>query len=64
MKVRLLSDVLENGGIKTVRRHLQSDGTYKLVQPFTKGRVIEMSDASAQKYIEKGLAESAEGEQA
>lgn len=58
MKVRLLSNVVENGGIKMARRHLQPDGKYKFEQPFVKGAPIEMSDKSAQKYIDKGLAEA------
>jgi len=62
MKVRLLSHLVEQGGIKMARRHLQSDGTYRLQTPFTKGSVIEMSDASAQKYIDKGLAEAVTGD--
>jgi hypothetical protein len=57
MKVRLLQNVVENGGVKIVRRRKQADGTYAIEVPFVKGAVIEMSDASGQKYIDAGAAE-------
>ena len=57
MRVKLLSHVIENGGIKVARRHRQPDGTYLKEVPFVAGEVIEMSDTSAQKYIAAGLAE-------
>jgi hypothetical protein len=60
MKVRL-SKLVEKGGIKMARK-LQHDGTYRI--PPAESTVVEMSDKSAQKYIEKGLAEAVEGEQA
>lgn len=56
MKVRLLSQQIEKRGIKAARRHLQSDGTYRIPTD-APGAVIEMSDKSAQKYIDRGLAE-------
>lgn len=51
MKIRLLQTVLEGRAVKTIIRN----GREPVV--FTKGTVLEMSDESAKKYIEKGLAE-------
>jgi hypothetical protein len=56
MKVRLLSQQVGKGGIKMARRHLQSDGTYRIPDT-AQSVVIELSDKSAQKYIDRGLAE-------
>lgn len=52
MRVKLTQDVLENGQVKTTirPRRKQAIGWFE-------GAVVEMSDASAQKYIEAGLAE-------
>ncbi len=52
MIVKLKQDVLENGQVKTTVRARR-----KQVVGWFAGAVIEMSDASAQKYIEAGLAE-------
>lgn len=60
MRVKLLSHIVENGGIKISRRHRLADGTFLKEAPFVKGAVIEMSDASAAKYIAAGLAEQAD----
>lgn len=57
MKVRLLQNIVENGGVKIVQRRKQADGTYAIEVPFVKGAEIEMSDASGQKYIDAGVAE-------
>lgn len=57
MKVRLLKNVIEGGGVKVARRKPQADGTYTIETPFVKDAVLEMSDASAQKYIDGGFAE-------
>jgi hypothetical protein len=57
MKVKLLKNVIENGGVKVARRRQQADGSYLVEVPFVAGTVIEMSDASAAKYIADGLAE-------
>lgn len=57
MKVKLLKNVMENGGVKCARRRRQPDGTYLVETPFVKDAVIEMSDASAEKYIAAGTAE-------
>ena len=51
MKVKLLKDVLENGVVKVAVRR-------RSVTAFFAGTEVEMSDASAQKYIEAGLAEA------
>lgn len=56
MKVRLFSQQVERGGIKMARKHLQSDGTYRIPNT-APSSVIELSDKSAQKYIDRGLAE-------
>ena len=50
MRVKLLQNVIENGGVKISRRK-RGDVVY------AKDAVVEMSDASAKKYIERGLAE-------
>ena len=57
MKVKLLKDVLENGVVKVAVRRRQ-------VTAFFAGTEVEMSDASAQKYIEAGLAEAVAAEAA
>jgi hypothetical protein len=56
VKVKLLKNVFENGGVKCSRRRKQPDGTYLIETPFVEGAVIEMSDASGQKYIDQGIA--------
>lgn len=56
MKVKLLKNVFENGGIKCSRRRRQPDGTYAVEVAFVEGAVIEMSDPSGQKYVDQGLA--------
>jgi len=61
MKVRL-SNLVEKGGIKMARKHRQADGSYRI--PVAESTVVEMSDKSAQKYIDMGLAQAIEGEQA
>lgn len=50
MKVKLLQDVIEGSAPKTVKKGEE------WIQ-FTKGRIIEMSEASGKKYVEKGLGE-------
>lgn len=55
MWVRLLKDVIENGVVKTARR----EGRRNV--EFAEGAVVHMSDASARKYIERGLAEETDG---
>lgn len=56
MKVKLLRNVIENGGVKCARRRRQPDGSYAVETPFTKETVLEMSEASARKYVKAGLA--------
>lgn len=56
MLVKLLKNVMENGGIKCARRRHQADGSYAVEVPFVKDAVIEMSDASARKYVKAGMA--------
>ena len=51
MRVKLLKNVLEDGRLKVSIR------SEERVTPFVKDAVIEMSDASGQKYIDAGLAE-------
>ena len=63
MRVKLLKHVIENGGIKVSRRGRRPDGTYLSEVAYTLGAVVEMSDASAQKYIAAGLAEPAQESQ-
>jgi hypothetical protein len=58
MKVRLLKNIVESGGIKLTRRRPRGDGTYEVDIAWVVGAEIEMSDASAQKYIERGDAEA------
>jgi hypothetical protein len=50
MNVKLLKNVIENGGVKVSRHHGREI-------PYVAGAIVEMSDTSAAKYIEKGLAE-------
>lgn len=71
MLVRLKQHVVEGGGIKMAVKANKDwtppkavDGKVvecglpeKKIVAYTKDAVIEMSDASAKKYIEKGLAE-------
>lgn len=56
MRVKLLQDVCRSGGAveMTVRR-----GRVPVV--WEKGAVIEMSDASAKKYIKQGVAKAYDG---
>ncbi len=54
MKIELLETVLEGRSVKTI---IKKD---KEPIVFVKGTVLEMSEASAQKYIEKGLAKAIE----
>ena len=61
MRVKLIKNVIENGGVKVSRRRQQPDGTYAREDVFVAGAEIEMSDASAAKYIEQGLAVACEG---
>ena len=75
MRVKLLQNILEGGGVKVSIRHRMepavakdADGNEQTVyirKPretvFVKGAIIEMSDASGQKYIDRGLAEKYEG---
>lgn len=56
-RVRLLKNVVEEGGIKLTRRRRQPDGTYAVEVPWVKGAVIQLSLASAQKYVDAGVAE-------
>lgn len=77
MKVKLLKNVLEGGGVKVSIRHRMEPATVKdaagnehtvyVRMPretvFVTGAIIEMSDASGQKYIDRGLAEKYEGEE-
>lgn len=58
MKVKLLKDVVEGGNIKTVIRRSR-----KLVVAFFADTIVELSDASAQKYIDAGLAEKYTGDE-
>lgn len=51
MKVTLKQHIMEGGGIKCA---VKAGATV----PFVKGAVIEVSDATAAKWIEKGLAEA------
>lgn len=53
MKVRLLKEVVDAGATKTVVRRSRQSAI-----AFFPGVVVEMSDASAQKYIDNGLAEA------
>lgn len=57
MKVRLLNNIVEGGGIKLTRRRPRADGTYGVDIAWVVGAEIEMSDSSALKYIERGDAE-------
>ena len=57
MKVKLLKHIIENGGVKVSRRKRQPDGTYAIEVVFVAGAEIDVSDATAQKYIAAGLAE-------
>lgn len=57
MKVKLLKHIIENGGVKVSRRRRQPNGSFAVEIPFVAGAVIEMSDESAKKYIEAGVAE-------
>jgi hypothetical protein len=50
MKVKLLKHIPEGGGLKMARRKGRDI-------PFVEGAVIEMSEASAEKYIKLGWAE-------
>lgn len=52
MKVRLLKTIIEGGGVKA---SIRAGGAK--VTPFVEGAVIEMSDASAAKWIKRGDAE-------
>ncbi|HRC61695.1 MAG TPA: hypothetical protein PLX85_00555 [Dehalococcoidia bacterium] len=54
MRVKLLQDVQENGQIKTTVRLKR-----KQVIGWFAGTELEMSDATARKYIDAGLAEAA-----
>lgn len=61
MKVTLTQDVVQNGTIKTSRRRNKGWIEGSSAQEFmwtiwTSGTEIEMSDESAKKYIEMGLA--------
>jgi hypothetical protein len=58
MKVRLLKNIVESGGIKLTRRRPRPDGTYEVEIPWIEGTEMEMSDSSAQKYIDRGDAEA------
>jgi hypothetical protein len=58
MKVKLLKDVVEGGSIKTVIRKSR-----KLVIGFFAGTVVDLSEASAKKYIDSGLAEAYTGDE-
>jgi hypothetical protein len=75
VKVRLLKDVPQGGGVKmsparraTARPQLRPDGQWveapeRVGAPavsWSKGAVIEMSDASGRKYIDRGFAEEVE----
>lgn len=53
MRVKLVKDVLQNGQVKTVKRPGRPG------QFFEAGMVIEVSDATGEKYIAAGLAEYA-----
>ena len=50
MRVKLTEDVRENGAIKVAKRGSQPAVVYE------KDTVVDMSDASAQKYIKQGKA--------
>lgn len=52
MKVKLIKDVVEDGRLRTTNRH------GKFI-PWIAGTIILMSDTSAKKYIDKGIAEQA-----
>lgn len=58
MRVKLKQDVLENGQVKTTVRTKR-----KQVIGWFEGTEIELSDASAQKFIDAGLAEPVAQEQ-
>jgi hypothetical protein len=56
VKVKLLKNVMENGGVKCARRLRQPDGSHAVEIPFVKDAVIDMSEVSARKYVKAGLA--------
>jgi hypothetical protein len=55
-QVKLLKDVMEGGSPKIGKR--KNAAGKKVFFLFTEGEVVSLSDASAQKYIEAGLAEA------
>lgn len=57
MKVKLLKDVFDGPNLKYTNHR-------GVVTPFVKGAVVEMSDTSAKKYIDNGLAEPVKEEMA
>jgi hypothetical protein len=69
MKIRLLREIRENMKINSLGK-ITDPGTLKvsvrrgMAHPFSVGAVIDMSDASAAKYIEAGVAEAAEADAA
>lgn len=58
-RVRLLQNIMEGTGVKCVRRKRKADGSYLIEVPFVKGAIIDLSEATANKYIAAGLAERA-----
>lgn len=64
MKVKLLADIRENVKLNSLGK-VTDPGNLKAAEKpgrareeFKEGAVIEMSDASAQKYIDAGVAEA------
>ena len=64
MWVRLIKDVVEGDTLKVAKRRnrqrLTPDDPAFYYVPFVRGAVLEMSEASGNKYIDAGLAEPTE----